>query len=137
MGLVVMIILDTHIWIWWLNDETSRLSEKWSKTIKTSLSIAVSAISCFEVAWLNRHQRIELPMEMTEWFEMATAGSGIKIIPITPRVAETAVELPEHHSDPQDRLIMATAIVHQAELISADSKFRIYKELDNLLLPTT
>ena len=46
-----MIILDTHIWIWWLNDESSQLSVKWTKAIETSPRIAVSAISCFEVAW--------------------------------------------------------------------------------------
>jgi len=69
-------------------------------------------------------------MNMEEWFEKATTGSGIEIVPITPAIAETAVKLPEHHTDPQDRLIMATAIANKAQLISADAKFSLYRELD-------
>jgi len=127
-----MILLDTHIWIWWLNGATSELGKNWADAIRSSPRIGVSAISCFEVAWLERHQRIELNMNMAEWFEKATAGSGIEIVPITPAIAETAVKLSEHHSDPQDRLIMATAIANKAQLISADAKFNLYRELDGL-----
>lgn len=130
-----MILLDTHIWIWWLNASTAELGRNWSEAIMTASNIGVSAISCFEVAWLTRHRRIELPMQLTEWFEQATTGSGIEIQPITPAIAETAVALPEHHSDPQDRLIMATAIANRHQLISADTKFSLYRELDGLRLP--
>jgi len=105
-----MIILDTHIWLWWLNNEPTRLKDKWRETINTSSCIAVSSISCFEVAWLAKHKRIELNLDLPDWFERATVGSNIEIAPITPKVAEIAVAVPEHHSDPQDRLIMATAI---------------------------
>jgi PIN domain nuclease of toxin-antitoxin system len=134
MGSDEMIILDTHIWLWWLNDAKPQLGEEWSGIISTSTNIAISAISCFEVAWLERHGRIELPMALADWFDKATSGSGIEIIPITPKIAETAVDLPEHHSDPQDRLIMATAIVNQAKLLSADAKFKSYKELEGILI---
>ena len=130
-----MIILDTHIWLWWLNNELTRLKDKWRETINTSSCIAVSSISCFEVAWLAKHKRIELNLDLPDWFERATVGSNIEIAPITPKVAEIAVALPEHHSDPQDRLIMATAIANRAKLISADSKFNLYKELTGILIP--
>ena len=127
-----MILLDTHIWIWWLNDATAELGNKWSETIRTASGIGVSAISCFEVAWLERHGRIALPVKLTDWFDKATTGSGIEILPITPAIAEMAVALPEHHGDPQDRLIMATAIANNIQLISADAKFDLYRELDGL-----
>lgn len=45
-----------------------------------------------------------------------------------------AVRLPEHHSDPQDRLIMATALEHNAGLLSADTKFKLYEELESILV---
>ena len=130
-----MILLDTHIWIWWLNGSMATLGNKWSEVIRTSARIGVSAISCFEVAWLARHRQIELPLPMADWFSKATSGSGIEIIPITPLIAETAVSLPEHHRDPQDRLIMATAIANKIQLISADTKFGLYRELDELRVP--
>ena len=127
-----MIILDTHIWLWWLNGETDKLGDRWSELISSSEDTAISAISCFEVAWLDRHGRIDLSMALPVWFDKAITGSGIELAPITPEIAQIAVDLPEHHSDPQDRLIMATAIANKAYLISVDSKFDLYKELAGL-----
>ena len=94
----------------------------------------VSAISCFEVAWLAHHGRIELPDAEEDWFNKALDGSGILLLPITPPIARIAVQLPEHHRDPQDRLIIATALNHDATLISADDKFPLYAELTGHLL---
>ena len=60
--------------------------------------------------------------------------SSIELLAVTPEIAMGAVSLEAHHSDPQDRLIIATAISHQAKLLSADQKFKFYHELDGLLL---
>ena len=49
-------------------------------------------------------------------------------------IATRAVDLYEHHSDPQDRIIIATALEHKAKLMSDDRKFPKYTELDGLLL---
>ena len=94
----------------------------------------MSAISLFEVAWRVEHQRIELGCTLGWWFEQALDGSDIALLPISPAIAERVVTLPEHHSDPQDRIIIATALEHQAQLLSADSKFKRYQELGELLL---
>ena len=134
MGFAQMIILDTHIWIWWLNDERSRLGSKLEELIAMSDNIAVSAISCFEVAWLEKHGRILLPCEIGYWFDKALAGSSITLLPVTPIIAQVSVNLTEHHSDPQDRIIMATAISNKAQLISNDVKFKLYHELNGLLI---
>ena len=96
--------------------------------------MAVSAISCFEVAWLAHHGRIALPCDKELWFEKALGGSGIGLLPITPEIASMAVTLPEHHSDPQDRIIIATALAHEAKLMSSDRKFPVYAELADRLL---
>ena len=65
---------------------------------------------------------------------MALEGSGITLLPITPQIATIAVKLPEHHSDPQDRIIIATSIVHNADLMSADGKFELYTDIKSRLL---
>lgn len=129
-----MIVLDTHVWLWWVNLEQERLKPDWKARIESSEPVGVSAISCFETAWLERHGRIVLPCPREEWFELALDGSGIELLPITPPIAGLAVELPEHHRDPQDRLIIATALVHDATLISVDTKFPLYAELSGRLL---
>jgi PIN domain nuclease of toxin-antitoxin system len=102
--------------------------------IEVADKVAVSTISCFEVAWLERHGRIVLPCDRNSWFEKALQGSGVILLPITPQIAGLAVDLPEHHSDPQDRIIMATALAHEGQLMSVDRKFFLYEELACCLL---
>lgn len=129
-----MIVLDTHIWIWWVNKDFRVLAPPRLEQIEYANVVAVSAISCFEVAWLAHHERIVLPCSKEEWFEMALDGSGIVVLPVTPKIAVMAVELPEHHTDPQDRIIIATALAHDAKLISSDRKFPMYADLAGRLL---
>ncbi|MFO7984413.1 MAG: type II toxin-antitoxin system VapC family toxin [Desulfatiglandaceae bacterium] len=129
-----MIVLDTHIWLWWVNNDVNSLGSLRKELIDTADAAAVSAISCFEVAWLARHGRIALPCDRLLWFEKALEGSGIVLLPVTPKISCMAVDLPEHHKDPQDRLIIATALAHTARLMSADTKFQLYEEIATLLL---
>ncbi len=129
-----MIILDTHMWLWWVNSDAGALGANRKELIEAADTVAVSAISCFEVAWLERHGRIVLPCDRSSWFEKALQGSGIILLPITPQIAGMAVDLPEHHSDPQDRIIIATALAHEGQLMSADRKFPLYEELARRLL---
>lgn len=129
-----MIILDTHIWLWWLQGEVSRMKSEWVDLIEAADVIGVSAISCFEVAWLVHHGRILVHVDIRDWFQMALSGSGVDLVPLTPEIASSAVQLVKHHSDPQDRIIIATALVHDALLISADAKFPLYTELDGRLV---
>ncbi|MDO9163957.1 MAG: type II toxin-antitoxin system VapC family toxin [Methylococcaceae bacterium] len=128
-----MIVLDTHIWLWWVNDD-ALLKAEWREIIESASEVGVSAISCFEVAWLERHNRIVLPHPRSIWLEKALDGSGITLLPVSAEIATTAVDLPEHHSDPQDRIIIATALVLGGQLISADRKFPLYHELAGKLV---
>jgi len=129
-----MIVLDTHIWLWWINNQLNQLSDSRHQQIEDAETVGVSAISCFEVAWLEQHGRISLPCNVVSWFDKSLAGSGIALLPITPAIATSAVRLHEHHSDPQDRIIIATALVHGAKLMSDDGKFSKYAELKDSLL---
>ncbi|MBU2568700.1 MAG: type II toxin-antitoxin system VapC family toxin [Gammaproteobacteria bacterium] len=120
-----MIILDTHIWLWWVNDETNSMKAQWMELINNTSEVGVSAISCFEVAWLQRHDRIILPEPILIWFDKALRGSNITLVPITAEIACAAVDLSEHHSDPQDRIIIATALMTDSKLYFARSCLRI------------
>src|SRR5205823_10510992 len=71
-------ILDTHIWLWWVNLDHARMKPAWRARIESTAAVGVSAISCFEMAWLAQHGRIILPCPRDEWFEKALDGSGIR-----------------------------------------------------------
>ncbi len=75
---------------------------------------------------LVSHRRIDLPLPLPEWIGEATVGSGVEIVPIQCDPARLAAALPQHHRDPADRLIIATAQYLDATLISLDERFPAY-----------
>jgi PIN domain nuclease of toxin-antitoxin system len=128
-----MILIDTHIWIRWLlpNDP---LPLSLIDLIETTDSLAVSSISCWEIVMLERFNRIELPLPVDEWLQEALNGSEVNALPINENIAMLAGQLPYHHKDPADRLIIATAIINKIKLISLDSSFKLYQELNDFLI---
>ncbi len=129
-----MIVLDTHIWFWWVSGETGRLSRRLLDTLASAPAVGVSPVSCFEVALAVRKGRLELPVAASLWIEQALEPSGIKLLPLDAAIAVRAVDLPEHHRDPFDRMIIATALVLDAQLASVDTAFAAYTELHNRVL---
>lgn len=85
------------------------------------------------MGWLVSHNRIKLQFSVAEWLDQVQAG-GVVIVPVTRDIAMRAVALPEHHKDPVDRIIFATAIEHQAQLLSVDTRFPDYIELHGALI---
>lgn len=129
-----MLVLDTHIWHWWVNQISGKLSSDVLDLISETEIVAISAISCFALAWLVRHGRIEMDMTFEDWLSEVEMNSNIQILPVTAQIATKAVHLPEHHKDPQDRIIIATALQYNAKLLSFDSVFSSYQELDGFLV---
>lgn len=128
-----MLILDTHALYWWVNRTPDKLGQQQIETIETAVSLAVSVMTCWEMAWLVKHGRITLKLPVSEWLDQIEENS-VAIIPVSRAIAECAVALPEHHKDPVDRIIIATAIKHQAQLLSVDGRFPDYQELARLLV---
>ena len=128
-----MILIDTHIWLRWLLP-TDPLPDSFVLQIEQANKIRVSSMSCWEVVMLEQRQRIELPLPTEEWLKEATAGSNIEILPITCDISYLAGTLPEHHKDPVDRIIIATAVYHDLKLMSLDSVFPLYQILENRLI---
>ena len=92
-------------------------------------------MTCWEMAWLAKHGRITLKLPVPDWLnQVEVEENGVAIIPVSRAIAERAVSLPEHHKDPVDRIIIATTIEHQAQLLSVDGRFPDYQELAGLLV---
>ena len=129
-----MIVLDSHIWFWWINLEHHRLSSSLLAALENAPAIGVSPVSCFELALAHRRGRLELPLSIREWFALALAGSDIELLPLTPVISTRAVELSDIHRDPFDRIIIATALEIDARLASIDGHFASYPELAERLI---
>ena len=91
-----MIILDTHIWVWW-NQDSPLLTSFQKKIIENSRcdGIRISNISLLEISRLVNRGRLVLPKPLKEWFSIALAEEGILLIPITPAIAIESYSLPK------------------------------------------
>ena len=127
------LLLDTHVWIWWINQD-SMLPAKAGQLIEEAETVAVSSISCWEVRMLQQRQRIELSGSIEDWLEQALQPAGIHCLPISCEIADKSANLPQHHRDPADRFIIASAVEYRYNLLSVDSKFDLYSELAGLLV---
>lgn len=123
-----MILLDTHIWVWWVHDDPS-LTAAQRQLIRQNeaVGLGVSVISCWEVAKLVERKRLTLPCPTLNWLRAALAYPGIQLLPLTPEIVVESTELPDNfHRDPADQLIVATARILQCSLLTADAKILGY-----------
>jgi PIN domain nuclease of toxin-antitoxin system len=129
-----MILLDTHAWVRWLHPEiSSNLPEPLRQWLRTAEgSFAVSVISALEVAQLVRKGTLKLPLPLPDWFDAALQKADIQCLPVTPKLLHASTVLPGIHKDPADRIIIATAQVHGARLVTADETIQTYPNLSTV-----
>jgi PIN domain nuclease of toxin-antitoxin system len=123
-----MILLDTHIWVWWVNG-SEELTGDLIKAIESHVDsgLGISVISCWEVAKLVERGRLKLTIPIQEWIEKALTYPGIQLLDLTPDIAVESTQLPgEFHRDPADQIIVATARLYNISLLTRDSKLLNY-----------
>ena len=115
-----MIVLDTHAIVWWLQG-----NKKLSRTAKRAIDKAprrgVAAVSLWEIARLVEQGRIKFDIDVEDWLDELLLQDGVHLLPLTAAVSVRATRLGAFHGDPADRLIVATALVHGASLVTADA----------------
>lgn len=129
-----MILLDTHIWVWWVHGD-EKLSPEQVREIQNNETgiIGVSAISCWEAAKLVERGRIELDVSVDEWIQQALGYPGVRLLELTPEIAVESTRLPgEFHRDPADQIIVATARIHNCLLVTVDDRIRNYPHVKTL-----
>jgi PIN domain nuclease of toxin-antitoxin system len=118
-------LLDTHILLWWLN-QSSRLSREQLRIIRTAREdhpLWVSDITLWEIANLTRFGRLRLHLPLREFLERAVASPLVQCLQITAAVAAEVASLPEAAPrDPADRIIVASARVLGASLLTQDMR---------------
>jgi PIN domain nuclease of toxin-antitoxin system len=113
------LLLDTHIWLWGLQ-ESNRLGPRTLSNLRDSANeIWLSPISTWEALLLHSKGKIHLKADLAEW--VAESTEGIREAPLTHEIALVAQQLPLH-GDPADRFLAATAKVLDLTLVTADER---------------
>ncbi len=125
-----MIVLDTHVWLFWVNDDRELISKKALTAINRAESLGVSVISCWEIAMLLAKRRLAFNMDVQDWVNQASKYPGIRLIGLDAEVAVLSTRLPGNfHGDPADRMIVATCMKHNVPLISKDKMIRSWGQI--------
>jgi PIN domain nuclease of toxin-antitoxin system len=138
-----VILLDTHVLIWWADGDHQRLSAAALAAIDQEIESAgrpddsrgllVSAISCWEVAMLVNRGRLALSFDVEHWLALLASHPAVRLLALDPTVAVAATRLPEpFHADPADRFLVAQARALGIPLLSADNKIRSYGPVRSL-----
>ena len=121
------VVLDTHIWIWWLTGDkalstTERKALDGEATLK---GCSLPAICLWEAQMLHAKKRLKLPLAFEEWLAQATDPRILTVLPIDVKVVASVHRLPgSFHGDPADRLIVATSKAHSLPLATRDARIR-------------
>lgn len=125
----VILLLDTHVLIW-LTEFAPELSAERRRDVDEAAQtdgVLVSSISFWETAMLLEKQRILLKQPLLMWREVVLSRPGISEATIDSRIAIDAVTLPgDLHSDPADRMLIATARHTAATLMTRDARILEY-----------
>ncbi|KPQ40622.1 MAG: hypothetical protein HLUCCO16_02240 [Phormidium sp. OSCR] len=122
-----MIILDTHIWIWWVDDNPKLLSQN-REIIQSQQDngLGISIISCWEIAKLVEKNRLDLGISLEEWLDVAINYHQIQVLHLNLPIILESTRLSGFHADPADQIIVATAKVHRVTLVTQDQKINHY-----------
>ena len=124
-----MVVLDTCAWLWMCSESTklSRAAREAITREQRHDGLVVSIISAWEIAKLVQKAKLSFSIPCSEWIEGAVRADGVTMHPLTPEICVESTELPGvFHGDPADQLIVATARLLGAPVVTGDRKIRDY-----------
>ncbi|MDQ2916017.1 MAG: type II toxin-antitoxin system VapC family toxin [Pseudomonadota bacterium] len=122
----MLVLLDTHAFLWWIGDEKALSSNARSAIGNPDNECLLSLASCWEMAIKQSLGKLRLPATFERFIPEQLATNAFRQLAIDFRHVARVAALPFHHRDPFDRLLAAQAIEERCAIVSADSVFRKY-----------
>ena len=117
------LLLDTCVLLWWLDDPNTLLSEQALTAIRNpDNQIIVSVVSAWEIAIKKTLGKLESPDNLKE----VIADAEFELMPIDYEHAWQVKDLPSHHRDPFDRLLVSQAQIERLTLVTRDAQLKTY-----------
>jgi PIN domain nuclease of toxin-antitoxin system len=119
-------LLDTHVFLWWISD-SPRLSKVAREVIADERNeVVFSVVSGWEIVIKAGVGKLELPDTPEKFLTEQLSCNDMEVLPMYLRHALRVHDLPDHHRDPFDRLLVAQAAAEGVPLISADPQLSRY-----------
>ena len=120
------VFIDTHVFLWALN-EPERLGKRARSLLEDPENeLALSVASVWEMAIKIAHKRLRLPDSFRAFVIAGLRSLGVTVVPIEIQHVFVLAELPQHHADPFDRMIVAQALSARVPVVTADAAFARY-----------
>lgn len=118
------LLLDTHVLLWWWQDDPHLSDELRAQIATPSHELFVSVASAWEITIKTSLGKLRFPLErMTPLLD----AEGFRLLPIQLIHALAVADLPWHHRDPFDRLLIAQARAEGLTLVTCDARFAQYE----------
>jgi len=123
----VTILLDTHVWIWWLlgSDQLPTKEREGLDHLASRGALRLAAVSLWEAQMLHAKHRLTLNRPFDIWIRDAAAANVVQVLPLDVEVVIALDGLPaSFHGDPADRLIVSTSRAQKIPLATHDAAIR-------------
>ena len=120
------LLLDTHTFIWWDSEPTRLSAQALTLCQDPENSLVLSVASLWEMQIKLQLGKLRLALPLRQIIESQQQTNQIEILPITMSHVFALGNLPSHHKDPFDRLLIAQAIVEDTALVTGDRMFSEY-----------
>lgn len=134
------LLLDTHVWLW-LESAPDQIGKSAAGRIAKASqggNLWVSVLSVWEIGMLVAKERIRLSIPVDEWVRQAAATPGMRMLGLSPEIALESTRLPDTRSpnslggDPIDRMLVASARMHNLSLVTQDARILAYAKMGHL-----
>jgi PIN domain nuclease of toxin-antitoxin system len=117
------LLLDTHVLLWWLDDNPNIFIKSKEAIADGGNTVFVSAATIWEIRIKHALGKLEIP----DNFRKVLEQQAFEMLSISADHAHIIGELPAHHRDPFDRMLIAQALFEGFTLVTRDSRFKRYK----------
>lgn len=120
------VLLDTNVVLWLADDPAILRRDTLDLLIADETVLVLSAVVPWEISIKWRSGKLSLPEHPRSWVQRLAREFGVQTLPVTQAHATEVADLPEHHRDPFDRLLIAQAQIERHTVVTADEVFSRY-----------
>jgi PIN domain nuclease of toxin-antitoxin system len=120
------ILLDTHVWLWMVTEPDRLSSSQRDTLIDPETELYLSSVSIWELTIKLSVGKLKYTGNAAVQIPIHIAQTGVRALSVTAEHALAVLELPPHHRDPFDRMLIAQARVEALTLMTADQRFADY-----------